>query len=150
MGAARIFFRRAPLRFEQTRRVKQDAAQPTTVSRVNSLNSDPTMPDAPTALSVMVFADQPRWFVPPRRIDLTDPFGNLVSGQPARRGPCRLVDYSASAFGDGLLPIFLVVTDADATEAVKYPGRGRQRVRSFLYLADPAGRAFLGRPAAKG
>jgi hypothetical protein len=36
------------------------------------------------------------------------------------------------------------------TEAVKYTGRGRQRVGSFLYLADPAGCAFLGRPAAKG
>jgi hypothetical protein len=96
LGVARIFFRHA-LATSNSRRLGARSEAPrspaTTVSRANSLNSNATMADASTTLSVTVFADQPRRFVPPREIKLTDPFGNLVIGQPARRGPCRLVDH---------------------------------------------------------
>jgi hypothetical protein len=56
--------------FEEAQRTERSAARRNDRFAFRA-NSNATMADAPTALSV--FADQPRCFVPPRRIDLIDP-----------------------------------------------------------------------------
>src|ERR1700722_9199243 len=93
-GATRIFFKQAfatsnPMRLGARRVALRRRA--TISSRFSSLNSNATIADASTTLSVTVFADEPRRFVPPREIEARDPRDDLVHPKPAWR-PRRLVD----------------------------------------------------------
>src|SRR5580693_9313239 len=93
-GAARIFFKQAfatsnPMRLGAWRVASRSRG--TISSRVSSLNSKATTADASMTLSVTVFADEPRRFVPPREIKPPHPSDDFVNSKPARR-PGRLVD----------------------------------------------------------
>src|SRR5271155_6133099 len=93
-GAARIFFKQAfatsnPMRLG-ARRVAPRSRE-TISSCFSSLNSKATIADASTTLSVTVFADEPRCFVPPREIKPPHSGDDFVYSEPARR-PRRLVD----------------------------------------------------------
>src|SRR5271170_4264505 len=93
-GAARIFFRQAfatsNLMRLGARRVAS-RSRGTISSRFSSLNSKAAIADASTTLSVTVFADEPRRFVPPREIEAAHSGDDFVNAKPARR-PGRLVD----------------------------------------------------------
>src|ERR1700722_20300498 len=93
-GAARIFFKQAfatsnPMRLGARRGASRRRG--TLSSRFSSLNSKATIAVASTTLSVTVFADEPRRFVPPREIKAPHSGDDFVNSEPAQR-PRRLVD----------------------------------------------------------
>src|SRR5258708_4747316 len=92
-GAARIFFKPALATSNPMRLGWRVASRSrgTISSRFSSLNSKATIADASTTLSVTVFADEPRCFVPPRETESAYPGDDFVNSKPARR-PRRLVD----------------------------------------------------------
>src|ERR1700722_19468293 len=93
-GAARIFFKQAFATSNPIRLGARGVAtrrRGTISSRLKSLNSKATIADASTTLSVTVFADEPRRFVPPRKIKAPHSGDDFVNSEPAQR-PGRLVD----------------------------------------------------------
>jgi hypothetical protein len=93
-GGTAIFFKHAfaisyPMKLG-ARRVASRSRE-TILSRVSSLNSNATIADASTTLSVTIFSDQPRRVVPPHEIEPAHSSDDFVNCELARR-PGRLID----------------------------------------------------------